>query len=249
MGRCLLGAYRQARMWQSLLVLPLIYCFLAYTTDVYSAPSRNNYYVDQNSIALQEMRDSIESMRHEVRNNEAEIRMFDEKLKNLDTIIENVRDQLSESSKSHKEQLKGNSSTLEGKITSLETVSKGLVADLKQFKSHANDSSTALAAYKQKISDLEKIVEQQNQNIDHLQAAMRSLLDALNVKDISTPSSKVPTSEKSVTDSGNTYRIKNGDSLEKIARAHQTTVQALKEVNGLTNDKIVVGKVLQIPEK
>jgi len=47
---------------------------------------------------------------------------------------------------------------------------------------------------------------------------------------------------------GRTYRIKDGDSLAKIAKAHQTTVQAIKVVNGLTNDKIVVGKMLQIPE-
>ena len=87
--------------------------------------------------------------------------MFDEKLKNLDAIIENVRDQLSESTKSHKEQLKGSSSSFEGKILALETVSKSLVADLKQFKTHANDSATALGQYKQKIGELEKIVEQQ----------------------------------------------------------------------------------------
>jgi LysM repeat protein len=48
---------------------------------------------------------------------------------------------------------------------------------------------------------------------------------------------------------GPSYRIKPGDSLEKIARANQTTVQAIKELNGLTNDRIVVGKLLQLPEK
>ena len=43
-----------------------------------------------------------------------------------------------------------------------------------------------------------------------------------------------------------TYRIQPGDSLEKIAKAKQATVQKLKELNGLTNDKIIVGKLLRL---
>ena len=72
---------------------------------------------------------------------------------------------------------------------------------------------------------------------------MRALTDALQVKD------SIPAKFGDVADSGSSYRVKNGDSLEKIARTHQTTVQAIKDLNGLTSDKIVVGKLLKIPEK
>lgn len=227
----------------------LAFFFICCFSLAEAAPANHRYYSynDQNSIALHEMRDSIESFRHEVNNHEAEIRIFDEKLRNLDTIIESLRDQLAESTRSHKDQLKGSSTSLETKIIALEALTKSLVSDLKQFKSHANESTIALGQYKQKITDLEKIVEQQNQNIDHLQAAMRALTDALQVKD--TLSIK-GSSEKSDTPLGaGKYRVKNGDSLEKIARAHQTTVQVLKELNGMSNDKILVGKVLIVPEK
>lgn len=206
----------------------------------------NGYYQgDENATAIKEMRDSIENIRHEVNNHETEIRMYEEKLTNFDAIIENVRDQLSDANKQHKEQLKGNSANLEEKINSLDSTTKGLVSDLRLFKAHANDATAALALYKQKINDLEKILEVQNQNIEHLQAAMKSLMDVLQVKE--SASSKA-TADISSGVSGNSYRVKSGDSLEKIARNHNTTIQIIKELNGLTNDKIVVGKVIKLPE-
>lgn len=207
---------------------------------------RNRYYDDEHATILKEMRDSLDDIRHEVNNHESEIRVYDEKIKNLESFIDNVREQLTESSQAHREQLKGNTNNLELKITSIESTIKGLVADLRQFKTHANDAAVALTQYKQKISELEKVVEQQNQNIDHLQAAMRSLMEALAVKE--SAASKANTT---ISDAAGSiiYRVKAGDSLEKIARYHQTTVSAIKELNGLTHDRIVIGQILKMPER
>ena len=43
------------------------------------------------------------------------------------------------------------------------------------------------------------------------------------------------------------YVVKSGDSLTRIAKAHGTTVKALKAANGLEGDRIVVGAKLKIP--
>jgi LysM repeat protein len=43
------------------------------------------------------------------------------------------------------------------------------------------------------------------------------------------------------------YTVRPGDTLFKIARRHGTTVAALRSVNHLRNDRILVGKVLKIP--
>ena len=45
------------------------------------------------------------------------------------------------------------------------------------------------------------------------------------------------------------YRVREGDTLHKIAKRHRTTVAALREANGLRKDNILVGKVLVIPRK
>lgn len=49
--------------------------------------------------------------------------------------------------------------------------------------------------------------------------------------------------------SGQTYVVKSGDSLSKIAGEFGTTVKALRSVNSLTTDKIVVGQKLKVPVK
>jgi LysM repeat protein len=48
---------------------------------------------------------------------------------------------------------------------------------------------------------------------------------------------------------GETYLVKSGDSLTKIAKAHGTTVKAIKAENNLNTDHIKVGQKLKIPAK
>ena len=43
------------------------------------------------------------------------------------------------------------------------------------------------------------------------------------------------------------YTVRKGDSLAKIARIHQTTVQELRAANGITGDMIRIGQALNIP--
>ena len=43
------------------------------------------------------------------------------------------------------------------------------------------------------------------------------------------------------------YSVKTGDTLSRIAKAHGTTVKALKAANHLTTDKISVGEQLKVP--
>lgn len=200
-----------------------------------AAPAPKRYYEDPATTALREMRATIDDLRHEVNNHETEIKTYDEKLQSLETIIDSLRQQSSDITQAHKEALKDSSATIEMKLNSLETTTKGLVSDLKQFKNHANDTATALSQYKQKLAELEKMIEMQNQNLDSLQSALKSLTDALQVKTSFTGSSE------------KTYRVSSGDSLEKIARKHHTTIQAIKELNGLTQDRIIVGQTLKVP--
>ena len=60
------------------------------------------------------------------------------------------------------------------------------------------------------------------------------------------PSPGLETAVASVTE---TYTVKSGDTLSRIARQHGTTVTALKELNGLTLDSIKTGQKLKLPAK
>ena len=59
---------------------------------------------------------------------------------------------------------------------------------------------------------------------------------------------KIPTNS-STSSSGTTsttYTVKSGDSLYSIAKAYNTTVDALKSKNNLTSNLLSIGQVLKI---
>ena len=89
---------------------------------------------------------------------------------------------------------------------------------------------------------MEKMIEIQNSNIENLQGALSSLMNALQAKEIP--------SEKSIAETGpvKIYQVKSGDSLEKIAKQNQTNIKKIKELNNLTGDQIIIGQKLKLPE-
>lgn len=47
---------------------------------------------------------------------------------------------------------------------------------------------------------------------------------------------------------GGDYEVKKGDTLEKIAKAHGTTIKALTEANNLASDRLQIGQKLALPK-
>lgn len=185
----------------------------------------------------QQANDPWVKMRHELTNHESEIRMIEEKLNNHEETLDALRQTLLDNDELHKNLLKDNNSNLSGKVEALEAKVRGLASDFGVLKTHANDSTVILGQYKQKIHDLEKILEAQRNQLSHLETAMRSLTDLIQVKESLTE----PSEEQKI------YRVQSGDTLEKIARNQRTTIQALREKNHLTHDKIFIGQKLVIP--
>lgn len=78
----------------------------------------------------------------------------------------------------------------------------------------------------------------------------RSVPSVSHHKHVSAPKTVAPkTSLPKVSGAGFTdvYVVKSGDSLSLIAHRHGTKTAALREANGLKNDKLVVGQKLKIP--
>jgi LysM repeat protein len=53
--------------------------------------------------------------------------------------------------------------------------------------------------------------------------------------------------ERPIEGAEQTYTVKAGDTLTKIAKIHKTTIEALKEANNLKTDRLKVGQKLKIP--
>lgn len=202
-----------------------------------AAPYRSNQGNTQpsDSGTLRSLHENIEAMRHSHRNQENQLRELDQKFETIDAIIDSLRKQLHDSSKAHKDSLTSSTSNLETKVGDLELAVKGAAIDLRELKDHANETTAALTQYQQRLRELEKLLQQQSQQIDNLQSALKSVTEILSKgsEDVAT---KV-------------YRVKSGDSLDKIAQAHQTSVKVIKELNNLNHDRININQKLKIPEK
>jgi LysM repeat protein len=64
---------------------------------------------------------------------------------------------------------------------------------------------------------------------------------------VSTSSAPVIETVKPVTSAVGNYTAKKGDSLAKIARTHNISIQALREANSLQGDMIKIGQTFSIP--
>lgn len=110
-------------------------------------------------------------------------------------------------------------SLMEKKIASLEN-------DLRQLATRYQEATA-------KIATLESL----------LQTHERRFNEVVKLKDTLTSISQT------LTPSNKTHRVQAGDSLEKIARQHKTTIGAIKELNQLKSDQIKIGQTLQIPHE
>lgn len=103
----------------------------------------------------------------------------------------------------------------------------------------AGDSFTTIAAANQTTI---KAITAANPGVDSRKLKIGQKLN------LPAPGAAVSTPVLNAVDA-NTYVVKSGDTLGKIAKDHGTTVSAIKALNGLATDKINVKQILKLPPK
>ena len=105
------------------------------------------------------------------------------------------------------------------------------------------NSSSSSGTYTVKSGDsLWKIANQYGLTVVELKNLNGLTSDNLSVGQVL----KVSNSSGSSSGSSNTYTVKSGDSLWKIANEYGMTVNELKSLNGLTSDNLSIGQVLKV---
>lgn len=204
-----------------------------------SSYSRQSQPQDNQGAALQQIKTNLSDLKHSFNNHDAELRTLESQLNNHENLIENLRQQLTQNTQAQSDLSNAQNANLEGKIDALDNTVKGLIADLRQIKTQANESVAILAQYKQKLSDFEKLIEAQNQHMRTLENGLQAMVELFQAKSEPPPSISGG--------SYKTYKVQPGDSLEKIARAQKVSVQSIRDSNGLKQDRIVVGQTIKIP--
>ncbi|CCB85061.1 MULTISPECIES: LysM peptidoglycan-binding domain-containing protein [Parachlamydia] len=189
---------------------------------------------NQRVLLEQEMKASLNILRHEFNNHEKEITLLEQKCESLQETLHVLSKQMMDNQDKQKEFVKSNTSSQETRLSELESTSKKIVQDLKNLQTHLNESTTVISKLDQKLSQLTQASELQHKNMENMQIALAALMDVLQ------PPQDVAQEFK-------LYEVKDGDSLGKIAQVHKTSIKVLKELNGLSQDKIRKGQKLKLP--
>lgn len=191
----------------------------------------SSFYLHANpkeSTALQELRLDLEEYGRSMHAHKVDIELLHEKVEALQNAFSSYQDALQTGGGVDLEVTKERAAQLEKKVTALEKNTKSLSSDLTLLKDHINETSATLASCEKKLESLEK----------ELSSDIKALKNTLQT---------IAAYVEGVSSKSTTYIVQSGDTLEKIAHKHKTTIKELKELNQLTNDRIFSGQKLNIP--
>ncbi len=204
---------------------------LASFTSCSPLKSSPNDQKHQLELTLHEVQTNLDDLRHDINCFQTEMQILDGRIKYYENTLATLKQHDLEKQQTKIDQLTAQIAILEKKWIHLEKSQKGELAELKELSSHADETTAALAQFKDRINELEGEIQSQNRRFDDL-AKLKGHIENI---------------AKGFRVEFKVYHVKPGDSLEKIARAHKTAVEKIKKMNGLDQDLIVVGQELKIP--
>ncbi|HSX12372.1 MAG TPA: LysM peptidoglycan-binding domain-containing protein [Rhabdochlamydiaceae bacterium] len=175
----------------------------------------------ETDYVIAELRSEIVDLKQQTKHHEMEFQLLDEKLDKVSV------------SKTTDVSHKINDAKLERRVAELERALVKMKEELKELVSYANQSNSSLMQAREKLLSCEKQITHQSDVLNEV-AKLKGTLSSLS-KAMQEPSSS------------KTYKVRSGDSLEKIARQHNSTIDLIKKVNGLNSDTIMIGQELKIP--
>lgn len=207
---------------------------LGATTACSPLRSSPNDEKHQLELTLHEVQTNLDDLRHDTNCFQTELQILDGRIKYYENTLASLKQNDLEKHQARIEQISTQLQLLEKKWASLDKNQQGDGKELHELASHANETTAALAQFKDRIGELEQEIFSQNRRFDEL-AKLKGNIETL-AKGLRIESFKL-------------YKVKAGDSLEKIARLHKTSVEQIKKMNNLDQDLIVVGQELKIPNE
>ena len=213
-------------MLRYFLLLPLLF---AGCSPLRTSPHDERH---QWELTVHEVQTNLDDLRHDINCFQTEQQILDGRIKYFENALASLKQQDLEKQQAKIDQISHQLHQLEKSWTSFEKSQEGGKEELGHLTSHANETSMALAQFKGRIEELEREILLQNRRLEALSKVKGNL----------------ETLAKSLKGGGvKIYKVRPGDSLEKIAKAHKTEVDRIKQLNHLEQDLIVVDQELKIP--
>jgi LysM repeat protein len=210
-----------------------LFFFLGFSLLSSCSPLRNSPHDEKHQweLKLHEVQTNLDDLKHDINCFQTEIQILDGRIKYYENALASLKQQDIQKQQEKIEQLALDLQQLEKKWSAFDKSRAESKGDLLQLASHANETTSSLSQFKSRIQELEQEVVSQNRRFDEL-AKLKGNIEIL---------------AKSMKAPFKIYKVRPGDSLEKIASAHHTKVEKIKKLNDLDKDLIVVDQELKIP--
>ncbi|MCB1136945.1 MAG: LysM peptidoglycan-binding domain-containing protein [Chlamydiia bacterium] len=176
-------------------------------------------------MCMREMRTELNELRHAFGNIGYELEILQSKAATHEELIASLQDRR-ESDYESKGCAQFELAQIKRDIDELDADYREIQKILRDLKGSTSEHDASLAYQKKRLQEMEN-------SLDCMHGALGGLTDI-----VQTP--------KKATSSGSVYKVESGDTLEKIARRHGTSVDSIKTQNQLTSDMIRVGQKLSI---
>lgn len=205
--------------------------FFCSCSPIKSSPQDQKHQLE---LTLHEVQTNLDDLRHYVQTFQAELQIIDARLKKQDDVIAQIKQKDIEQQKLKIASIDKSIKAIETSIEKGNQTQKQQQEDIRELSSHANQTTTALSQYKNRINEIEKDIVAYSKTFDDIKKSVHSAVSSI----------------KSNKDyCGTLYKVKSGDSLERIAKNYKVSIEEIKKENSLDNDLIVIGQELKIPVK
>lgn len=204
---------------------------LAGCSPLTSSPYDGKYQLE---LTLHEVQTNLDDLRHDLNSFRTELQIVEGRIKHYEDALVIVKSQDLEKQQAKIDQLASDIQLLEKKWSAAEKSRLIDSSELRQLATFAKEAHVALVQFKDRIAEMEQDVisgQRRFDEIGKLKGNIDTLARAMRANE-----------QKS-------YRVRPGDSLEKIAKSNKTTVEKIKKLNALDHDLIVVGQELKLPSE
>jgi LysM repeat protein len=216
---------------RALFFLPFAYSLLVGCSPLTSSAHDEKYKLE---LTLHEVQTNVDDLRHDINCFQTELQIFDGRIKYYENALAMLKQQDLEKHQTRIDLLTQELQSLEKRWASSEKHRYAESEELLQLTSHAKETTTALLQFRERIEELEKELAIGQRRFEEL-GKLKTNIEALGKALRKNEHAKI-------------YKVRPGDSLEKIAKAHHLSIEKIKKLNHLEQDLIFVGQELKIPE-
>jgi len=179
-------------------------------------------------FAIHNIKTQVEELRQELNSHQMDLHILEGKFLNQDSSLALIREKNIEVEQLKLDKIIHRLDSFAKQISFLEKTQAAMHTGIQELHLHANDTTTALAQYKSRINELESLI---NERVKEFIAIRHDL------EELARP---IPQVYKK-------YRVQRGDTLKKIAKHANVSLEHLKELNHLHSDVIYVEQELLLP--